>query len=213
MKWLTSHKFLTSVEIVPAFLTMKSSPLFQTLAVAAGLLQHLIPGAFATDKLIDLPISARTPENDGDNTAVYQSSSNPLLLGNDGSATGGFHIFSLDGSSPLEEVSAQTTGRSKLVPTVYNVGGKDLIVTISQPDNVLRVFDIEGVKEIEMAAKSAIGDWSALCTWKSLESGEQYLYLFGKKQVVQHLIRESIGFEIIEVNVPCCFSGNNANEG
>ncbi|CZT44929.1 related to 3-phytase precursor [Rhynchosporium secalis] len=178
---------------------MKHATLFQDLIFVCVVLQSFIAGAAATDKLIDLPISARTSVVDSDNSAVYHSSSNPLLLGNDGSATGGFRIWSLDGSSPLREVSAKATGRSKLVTTVYDIGKKDLIITISQPNSVLRVFDVNGFQEIKEAAKSALGDWSALCSWKSPKSGSQYFYLFGKKQVVQYLVRADESLEIFEV--------------
>ena len=182
---------------------MKCPSFSRNLLLALGVLQSLVPGSFATDKLIDLPISAKTPATESDNTAVYSSPSGPLLIGNDGSAsTGGFHIWSLDSSSPLNEISSKTTGRSKLVTTVYDIDGKDLIITISQPNNALQVFEIDdgGVfPEIEEARKDAIGDWSALCTWKSSKSGEQYFYLFGKKQVVQYLIRDDKKVEIVEV--------------
>ncbi|KAK0106888.1 hypothetical protein ONS95_003607 [Cadophora gregata] len=180
-------------------------PLFiRDLALVWGVLQTIIPGSLATDKLIPFPIAAKTVPTESDNTAVYASPSNPLLIGNDGSAsTGGFHIFSLLNLStaPIQSISSKTTGRSKLVTTVYAIGGKDLIITISQPNNALQVFDINGAgfDEIEEARKMAVGDWSALCTWKSSKSGEQYFYLFGKKQVVQYLIRKDEKFEIVEI--------------
>ncbi|KAG4412259.1 hypothetical protein IFR04_014608 [Cadophora malorum] len=201
---------------------MKCPSFSRNLLLALGVLQSLVPGSFATDKLIDLPISAKTPATESDNTAVYSSPSGPLLIGNDGSAsTGGFHIWSLDSSSPLNEISSKTTGRSKLVTTVYDIDGKDLIITISQPNNALQVFEIDdgGVfPEIEEARKDAIGDWSALCTWKSSKSGEQYFYLFGKKQVVQYLIRDDKKVEIVEIqtfNLPveassCAVSSYNS---
>ncbi|KAL2073823.1 hypothetical protein VTL71DRAFT_11149 [Oculimacula yallundae] len=179
---------------------MKHPSVLRDLVYGWGVLQSLFPGVAATDKLIDLPISAKTSEVDSDNSAVYHSSSNPLLIGNDGSAaTGGFHIWSLGGSLPLKEVSSEATGRSKLVTTVYDIGAKDLIITISQPNNVLQVFDVNGFEEIKEAAKPAIGDWSALCSWKSAKSGSQYFYLFGKKQVVQYLIRAENSMEIVEI--------------
>jgi 3-phytase len=180
---------------------MKHTLVLRDLVLVCGLLQGLVPGAAATDKLIDLPISAKTPAVESDSSAVYHSSASPLLLGNDGSAvTGGFHIWSLDGSNPLKEVSSKATSRSKLVTTVYDIGKKDLIITISQPNNILQVFDVNGFQEIKEAAKTSIGDWSALCTWKSAKSGNQYFYLFGKKQVVQYLIRADQTSEIIEVS-------------
>lgn len=180
---------------------MKHTTVFRDLVFVWGVLQGIVPGSAATDKLIDLPISAKTSESESDNSAVYQSSSNPLLLGNDGSAaTGGFRVWSLNGFSPLTEVSSKATGRSKLATTVYDVGEKDLIITISQPNNVLQVFDINGFQDIKEAAKASIGDWSASCTWKSLKSGSQYFYIFGKKQVIQYLIRADKSYEIVEVS-------------
>lgn len=178
---------------------MKSDYFFQSVLISCGVLQCLLQFTSAAPE-VDLPISARTPAVESDFTAVYQSS-HPLLIGNDGTAsTGGFHVWSLEGTSPLKEIAAHATGRSKLVATVYDVGKKDLILTISQPDSVLHLFDANGVKEIKEAKKEAIGDWSALCTWKSPESGNQYFYLFGKKQAVQYLVRKGRkSFEIIEV--------------
>lgn len=183
---------------------MKYPSFVRDLVLVWGVLQNIIPISSATDKLIDLPISAKTPPTESDNSAVYSSPSGALLLGNDGSAsTGGFNIWSLNTSaSPLQEIASKTTGRSKLVTTVYGIGEKDLIITISQPNNVLQVFDVDGFEAIEEARKSAIGDWSALCTWKSSKSGEQYFYLFGKKQVVQYLIKKDGRVEIVEVSFP-----------
>lgn len=168
---------------------MKSFSFVRDVAVACGVLQSLAQCAAAAPE-VDLPISALTADVESDISAVYYSS-RPLLLGNDGSAaTGGFHAWSLDSNaSTLPEVSAKTGGRSKLVAAVYDVDDKDLIVTIAMPDSVLRVFDAEG-KRAQVAEKKAIGDWSTLCPWKSAESGNQYFYLFGKKQAVQYLIRK-----------------------
>ncbi|KAL5324575.1 hypothetical protein ACEPPN_009121 [Leptodophora sp. 'Broadleaf-Isolate-01'] len=197
---------------------MKHTSILRDLVFVWGVLQSIVPGSAATDKLIDLPISAKTPAVESDNSAVYHSSSSPLLLGNDGSAAiGGFHIWSLDSSSPLKEISSKATGRSKLVATVYGIAEKDLIITISQPNNILQVFDVDGFQEIEEAAKPSIGDWSALCTWKSPKSGTQYFYLFGKKQVVQYMIRADKTLEIVEIqtfNLPveassCAVSSHN----
>jgi 3-phytase len=178
---------------------MRSISFFRGLAVGCGVLQTLVYLASAAHE-VDLLVSARTSEVESDNSAVYYSS-RPLLLGNDGSAaTGGFHVWSLDSTSPLREVSVKTPGRSKIVATVYDIGKKDLIITIAQPESVFRVFDVKDLKEIKEAQKTAIGDWSALCTWKSSESGNQYFYIFGKKQAVQYLIRyKKERFEIIEV--------------
>lgn len=199
---------------------MKPISLIRDIVVACGVLPSLVHGvaaAAAAAREVSLPISAVTADVESGNTAVYYSS-RPLLLGSDGSAAaGGFHVWSLDNggnaSSPLPEVSAVASGRSKLVATVYDVGKKDLVVTIAMPDSVLRVFGAEGMEEIEGAARPAIGDWSALCTWKS-EGGNQYFYLFGKKQAVQYLVRKRKGeFEIVEVRsfVVWARRGNAAN--
>lgn len=156
----------------------------------------------------ELPISARTVEVESDFTAVYYSSNDaPLLIGNDGgAASGGFRVWPLDTSSTsLNESQHQTPGRTKLVTTVYGVGGRDLIVTIAQPDSYFRLYDA-GSAASEMAGEPlarTLGDWSALCGWKSASSGEQYLYLFGKKQAVHLLMRQqrnsSTWYEIVEL--------------
>jgi hypothetical protein len=161
---------------------MKSLSFVRDVVVTCGLLQTLVHGATVAPQ-VDLPLSASTVDVDSDNTAVYYSS-HPLLFGNDGSAAaGGIHAWSLDSNaSILPEVSAKTGGRSKLVAAVYDVGKKDLIITIAMPDSVLRVFDAEG-KGAQVAEKKAIGDWSALCPWKSAESGNQYLYMFGESRL------------------------------
>jgi 3-phytase len=185
-------------------LAMKSLSFVRDVVVACAALQTVVYCAAAAPE-VDLPLSASTTDVESDNTAVYYSS-HPVLLGNDGSAaTGGFHAWSLDSNaSTLPEVSAKTGGRSKLVGTVYNVGKKDLIITIAMPDSVLRVFDAEG-RGAQVAEKKAIGDWSALCPWKSAESGNQYFYMFGKKQAVQYLIRQKEKkVEVVEVSLSCC---------
>lgn len=182
---------------------MKSLSFVRDVVVACAALQTLVHCVDAAPE-VDLPISATTADVDSDNTAVYYSS-HPVLLGNDGSAAaGGFHAWSLgSNASKLPEVSAKTGGRSKLVGTVYDVGKKDLIITIAMPDSVLRVFDAEG-KGAQVAEKKAIGDWSALCPWKSAESGNQYFYMFGKKQAVQYLIRQKEKrVEVVEVSLSC----------
>lgn len=151
----------------------------------------------------NLAVSAKTAEVESDNTAIYHASE-PLLVGNDGlAATGGFHVFSLalDSNSTLTQKTSKTPGRTKLLATIYGVDDKDLIITIAQPDSVIRAFNLDGVEQVEKARKRALGDWSALCTWKSAASGNQYFYLFGKKQVVQYLIRKKDDdLETVEVS-------------
>jgi 3-phytase len=178
---------------------MKSASIWRDLVVVCSVLHGLVWSS-AAELQVDLPVSAKTSTVESDTTAVYYSS-RPLLLGNDGSAaTGGFHAWSLDSASPLNETVAKVTGRTKLVALVYDVGQKDLIVTIAQPDSLLRVFDASSMREIKGAETRALGDWSALCTWRSADSGNQYFYLFGKKQAAQYLIRKMrADYEIVKV--------------
>lgn len=148
---------------------------------------------------LDVNVTAITSEVESDFTAVYYSSKKPLLIGNDGDPdTGGFHVFDLNSKS-LAQVSSEVTGRTKLVTTVHGVGEKDLVATIAQPDSVIRLFEAPKLKHIKDADFKALGDWSALCSWKS-QAGNDYLYLFGKKQAVQLLVRETKkSVEIVEI--------------
>ncbi|ORY01421.1 hypothetical protein BCR34DRAFT_493881 [Clohesyomyces aquaticus] len=124
-----------------------------------------------------------------DNTVFYYST-NPFLLSNDGGAeSGGYLVFDLSNTSSLTEKSYQKTGRSKVIAPVYSIGSRDLFVTIAAPDSIMRVFDATTITEIPRARKKILGDWSNLCAWRSSDSGQQYLFLFGKKQVVQLLVR------------------------
>lgn len=150
---------------------------------------------------VDLPISARTGEVESDFTAVVYDAARPLLVGNDGGAsTGGFHLFDLDSGTSLPETKHETPGRTKLVTTVYGIGEKDLVVTIAQPDSYFRLYDASTAEQIGGPIARTLGDWSALCAWKSQRSGEQYLYLFGKHQAVHFLLREGNGTaEIVEI--------------
>jgi 3-phytase len=97
----------------------------------------------------------------------------------------------------LQEVASKVTGRTKPVTAVYDVGGQDYAVTIASPTSLLRVFELPSFNEVPSAAHKQLGDWSAICPWKS-RSGNQYIYLFGKNQAVQYLLRqdgsERIGF-------------------
>ncbi|RSL96216.1 hypothetical protein CDV31_013555 [Fusarium ambrosium] len=149
---------------------------------------------------VNVNVSAYTSEVESDWTAVYYSSDKPLLIGNDGGPDkGGFHVYDLESTSPLKEVTARTPGRSKLVTTVYDVDDKDLLVTIAQPDSVVRVFEMPEFKQIEDADFKVLGDWSALCSWKS-DAGNDYVYLFGKGQAVQILLRKTKkSVELLEV--------------
>ena len=137
---------------------------------------------------------------DSDNAAFYYAQS-PLLVGNDGSAAdGGFRTFSTSNSTAFKELSHQKTGRSKIVIPVYDVGGRDVIVNIPAPDSIFRAFDTRDMKEITSARKKQLGDWSVARVWRSQVSGENYIFLFGKKMVVQLLIKDENGdVEILEV--------------
>ncbi|KAK6951718.1 hypothetical protein Daesc_006241 [Daldinia eschscholtzii] len=150
---------------------------------------------------VDLPISARSGEVESDSTTVFYHDAQAILVGNDGGAsTGGFRLFDLNGETPLTEKDHETPGRTKLVTAVHNIGGKDLVVTIAQPDSYFRLYDPITAEQVGEPLARTLGDWSALCSWKSQSSGEQYLYLFGKKQTVQHLLRENNGtYEIVEI--------------
>lgn len=149
---------------------------------------------------VSVNVSAVTTGVDSDWTAVHYSDSNALLLGNDGSpGKGGFHVYKIDAKDRLPEVTSAVTGRTKLVTTVYNVDGKDLAVTIAQPDSILRVFELPRVTRVDDASFEVLGDWSALCSWTS-KTANQYLFLFGKHQAVQLLIRSNgDGIKILEV--------------
>lgn len=145
--------------------------------------------AFAKDANITLAAAATGFE--ADNTAFYYGTS-PLLFANDGSAAdGGFRAFVVGKNIPWASESHQKTGRSKVVAPVYGIGGRDFLLNIPAPDSILRVFEIQknGLNEIKEARRKFLGDWSTICTWRSTKSGESYGFLFGKKQVVQFLIR------------------------
>ena len=91
----------------------------------------------------DLPVSTFISPVASDSTAVYYSG-HPLLIGNDGTAaTGGFRVWNLAGGSSASEIARRLNGRSKVVATVYDIDGKDLIITIDQPDSIIRVFNVD----------------------------------------------------------------------
>ncbi|KAI0814516.1 hypothetical protein GGR55DRAFT_435216 [Xylaria sp. FL0064] len=150
---------------------------------------------------LDLPVAARIDGIDSDFTAAVYNKTSPVLVGNDGgAASGGFRTFVFNNGTYLAETKHETPGRTKLVATVYGIGGRDLIVTIAQPDSFFRLYDAGTVEQIGKPLARTLGDWSALCVWRSQKSGEQYLYLFGKKQAIQFLLRAAHrGFEIVEV--------------
>ena len=140
---------------------------------------------------ISINVTSFTSEVDSDWSAVYhQPNDAPLLLGNDATADkGGFRAYSADAQSPLQEVASKVTGRTNLVTAVYDIDGQDYAVTIAQPTSLLRVFELPSFNEVPSATHKQLGDWSAICPWKS-RSGNQYIYLFGKNQAVQYLLRQ-----------------------
>ncbi|TQN64077.1 3-phytase [Colletotrichum shisoi] len=173
----------------------------------------LATAAAAAPVNLELNITALTGgEIESDWTNVFYSrEKSPLLLGNDGgAATGGFRAWDLNSDSPLSEVKAVITGRTKLVTTVYNVTGKDLAVTIAMPDSVIRVYELPAFTEVEAARTTKLGDWSAICSWRS-KSLNDYVFLFGKTLVVQYLVRQGkSSVELVEVQsipTPTEFSG------
>ncbi|KAL4884315.1 hypothetical protein BJY04DRAFT_225603 [Aspergillus karnatakaensis] len=165
----------------------------------AGIALGLCLRGTAAAPTADLPVSSVTTEVESDLATFYYGSKSKgaLLFGNDGSAaTGGFRSFDLQS---LNETARRTHGRSKDVGFLYDVGKRDLLVTIAAPDSLIRVFDVDGLKEVPGAQKKALGDWSCLCTWRS-SSGADYFYLFGKKQAIQFLVRpDGSDVEVLEI--------------
>lgn len=159
-------------------------------------------GLFGTSAVgLELNVSALTSGTiESDWTTTYYSNDNPLLIANDGGAsTGGFHIYDANSDSPLESIESQFTGRTKLVQTVYNIGGKDYMVSIPQTTSTFSFYELPSVTKIDDVDFKALGDWSALCSWKS-RSANTYLFLFGKRDGIQFLVRENDGaVEMIEV--------------
>ena len=138
---------------------------------------------------------------EGDNTAFIYGRS-PLLVVNDGSAEdGGFRSFSVSKLVPFKQSTHQKTGRSKIAVPVHGVGGRDMIINIPAPDSLFRVFDAQSGKKVDSNDKRQLGDWSTACVWRSQKSGENYLFLFGKRMAVQFFVRGGRkGVEILEVN-------------
>jgi 3-phytase len=142
---------------------------------------------------------------DGDNTGFVYGKA-PLIVVNDGSAAdGGLRTFALSNTVASQEVSHQKTGRSKIAFPVHDIGGRDLSISIPAPDSLIRVFDAESGKEVKSNDKKQLGDWSAACVWRSGKSGESYFFLFGKKMVVQFLVRGTKKeVEVLEVRNHIC---------
>jgi 3-phytase len=173
----------------------------RVLATISSLLALSSASIASSTPAANLSTSALTAEVESDWTAIYYGSRqrDSLLLGNDGSAgTGGFRSYDLFDRS-LNETGRRTPGRAKVVGVLYDVGRRDLLVSITATESLIRLYDVDGLEEIPGAQKKALGDWSSLCTWRS-PRGADYFYLFGKKQAVQFLVRENRGdVEILEV--------------
>ncbi|KAL8321732.1 hypothetical protein RB593_004028 [Gaeumannomyces tritici] len=164
---------------------------------------------------IQLNVTAESREIKSGWTSVYYpdaaSNAPALLIGNDGmTATGGFRVLNLDSSSPISEVTSIVTGRTKLITTVYGLGGGgkgkaaagDVIITIAQTDAIIRVFDAVSFVQIPTLTSPTVtlGDWNAICPWQS-SSGNHYFFLFGKGgRAFQYLVRKvNDAVEILEV--------------
>ncbi|KAH7105516.1 hypothetical protein BKA62DRAFT_766877 [Auriculariales sp. MPI-PUGE-AT-0066] len=142
-----------------------------------------------------------------DKAAFYYPSSNTsdvLVVGNDGAATGGISVWTVTGTDAvLPEPIFHKTGRTKLVGVLYGLADKDWIVTLAQSDSFLRFFDVDTQNELEEARFKVWGDYSALCGWRSADSGMQYIYIFGKKQVKVYMVHEKDnGLKVLEVSLP-----------
>ncbi|KAH8732072.1 hypothetical protein GQ44DRAFT_755410 [Phaeosphaeriaceae sp. PMI808] len=141
-------------------------------------------------QIANITLSPSATGFEGDNTAFVYGKS-PLLVVNDGSAVdGGFRIFDSSGTTAWKEISHLKTGRSKIAVPVHDVNGRNIIINIPAPDSLIRVFDAESGKKVAGNDKKQLGDWSTACVWRSQDSRESYMFLFGKKMVVQYLIRE-----------------------
>lgn len=154
-------------------------------------------------------IAPATPEFSTDNIAFIYGQL-PSLVANDGSAAdGGFRAFAVKQNGTFTETSHRKTGRSKIAVPVYDVGGRDLIINIAAPDSRIRIFDAGGGEKVGSNEKTQLGDWSTACVWRSEKSGESYLFLFGKKMVVQFLVRAQRKIVVmLEVLRPFAFGVN-----
>ncbi|KAF3009532.1 hypothetical protein E8E13_004814 [Curvularia kusanoi] len=140
---------------------------------------------------------------DSDNAAFIYGSA-PILLANDGSAAdGGFRTFASSNSTNttlFAERSHERSGRTKIAIPVYDVGGQDVIFNIPSPNSIIRLYDVSSGSEVPGSRKYHLGDWSVARNWRSQTSGENYVFLFGKKKVVQFLIRgDASDAQVLEV--------------
>ncbi|XP_014558823.1 hypothetical protein COCVIDRAFT_93669 [Bipolaris victoriae FI3] len=169
----------------------------------------LISSVSAQDANITLVPAATGFE--GDNTNFIYGAS-PRLVVNDGSAAdGGFRSFAFSNGTSLVGSFHERSGRSKIAVPIHDIDGRDLIVNIPAPDSLIRIFEGQTGKRLKSNNKIQLGDWSTACTWRSAKSGESYIFLFGKKMVVQFLIRDRKDQpEVLEVKPPApSFEGNS----
>lgn len=162
----------------------------------------LLSAAWGQNATITLSPAATGFESDN---AAFIYAPFPLLLANDGSAAdGGFRTFAasnLTNSTSFVERSHEKSGRTKIAIPVYDVGGRDIIFNIPSPKSIIRAYDVGSGAEIEGSRKYSLGDWSVARNWRSQTSSENYVFLFGKKIVVQFLVRQKgTGVEILEVS-------------
>ncbi|OAL43121.1 thermostable phytase [Pyrenochaeta sp. DS3sAY3a] len=166
-----------------------------------GLLAPLVSLAAAQNASISLTPAALG--FDTDNTAFIYSTP-PLLVANDGSAAdGGFRTFSVSASPPFNQTDHQKSGRSKVAVAVQGVAdgsAGDVVLNLPAPDSLVRVFDAQSGQAVESNDIVQLGDWSVGCVWRSGTSGESYVFVFGKRMVVQFLVRgKEEGVEVLEV--------------
>ncbi|KAF8453198.1 hypothetical protein BDZ91DRAFT_802402 [Kalaharituber pfeilii] len=182
----------------------------------------LLPTCIASTPLtVTLSLSSRTTPIEADKAAVYYppdgtSPSEFLFLGNDGSAaTGGFRAWTLSvnaTSSDMVEAGRFFTRRTKLVNILYDLDGSgtDWALTLSQVDSKFRFFQLPEVTYVSGSApagaptddKVLLGDWSSLCPWRSPDTGNTYLYVFGKREVQVVMVRgrkSAAAPEVVEV--------------
>lgn len=170
-------------------------------SLTVRLIWATIASSFATAQNASISLVPAAVGFKGDNT-VFVYGRTPLLVANDGSAAdGGFREFAVAKSAPFNQTVHNKSGRSKIALAVHDIGGRNLIVNIPATDSLIRVFDAQNGKEVESNNKKQLGDWSTACDWRSQTSGESYIFLFGKKKVVQFLIRGTNNtVEILEVS-------------
>jgi len=156
--------------------------------------------ALASAQIANLTLVPAAAGFEGDN-ANFVYGRSPLLVSNDGSAAdGGFRTFAVTNLPTYKETAHQKTGRSKIAIPVHDIDGRDLIINIPAPDSLIRVFDVQTGRKVDSNDKKQLGDWSTACVWRSQKSGESYMFLFGKKKVVQFLIRnKKKDVEVLEV--------------